>query len=220
MSSMVLYNYFRSSTSFRVRIALHLKNLTFEYIPINLLKGEQHSTEYRQINPLKGVPTLAHNGKIIPESFAIIEYLDETFPQFSLLPKDPYLRARIRQFCEIINAFMHPMGNLKTLQYLEKNFNHTSEQKEAWVQHWAAQGLEALETTAAEFSGIYSFGNEVTMADLFLIPQLLTCERFKVDLTPYRTLHMINHNCMKLEAFQKAHPYKQIDTPEEFKINK
>lgn len=220
MSSMVLYNYFRSSTSFRVRIALHHKNLKFEYKPVNLLKGEQHSAEYRQINPLKGVPSLLHDGKIIPESLAIIEYLEEVFPQSSLLPKDPYLKARIRQFCEIINAFLHPMGNLKTLQYLEKNFNYNLAQKEAWVQHWAAQGLEALETTAAEFSGIYCFGSEVTMADLFLIPQLLTCERFKVDLTPYKTLHMINHNCLKLEAFKKAHPYNQIDTPDEFKNNK
>ncbi|MEN0059659.1 MAG: glutathione S-transferase N-terminal domain-containing protein [Bdellovibrio sp.] len=120
MSSLILYNYFRSSTSFRARLALHWKGLHFEYKAISLIKGEQHSPEYRKLNPLGGIPTLSHDGKLIPESFAIMEYLDEVYPQKPLLPQDPYLRARVRQVCEVINSFMHPMGNLKTLQYLEK----------------------------------------------------------------------------------------------------
>lgn len=219
MSRLVLYNYFRSSTSYRVRIALHLKNLSFEYLPINLLKGEQHSIEYRKINPLGGVPTLVHESKIIPESFAIIEYLEEIFPESPLLPHDAYLRARVRQFCEVINSFMHPMGNLKTLQYLERNHAYTQEQKEQWVQHWAHQGLEVLEKTLQEFAQTYCFGNTVTMADIFLIPQILTCQRFKVDMTNYPTLLKINENCLKLESFKKAHPFRQIDTPAEFKIS-
>lgn len=217
MSSLTLYNYFRSSTSYRARLALHIKGLEFEYKPISLLKGEQHSAEYRKINPLGGVPTLVHNGKTIPESFAIMEYLDEVFPTPALLPQDAYLRARVRQVCEVINSFMHPLGNLRTLQYLEKHNGYTQEQKEAWVQHWAAQGLETLETTLKEFSGTYSFGDQITMADLFLVPQLLTCTRFNVDISKYPTLIKINENCLKLEAFQKAHPFKQIDTPEEFR---
>lgn len=218
MSSLVLYNYFRSSTSYRVRLALHLKNLPFEYVPVNLLKGEQHSPEYRKINPLGGVPTLIHDGKIIPESFAIIEYLDEVFPQHPLFPKDAYIKARIRQFCEVINSFMHPMGNLKTLQYLEKNHGYSQDQKEQWVQHWAHQGLEVLEKTLKEFAGTYSFGEAITTADVFLIPQILTCQRFKVDMSKYPSLMKVNEACLNIEGFKMAHPFRQIDTPEEFKI--
>ncbi|WII72110.1 maleylacetoacetate isomerase [Bdellovibrio sp. 22V] len=217
MSSIVLYNYFRSSTSYRVRLAMHVKGLAFEYKPINLLKSEQRSPEYLKINPLGGVPTLIHNGKAIPESFAIMEYLDEVAPEPALLPKDAYLKARIRQVCEVINSFMHPMCNLKTLKYLETKHGYTQEQKEEWAQHWLPQGLETLETTLQEFSGKYSFGDTITMADLFLIPQMVTCQRFKVDTSKYPTLTKIFENCQKLESFQKAHPFKQIDTPEEFK---
>ena len=217
MASMVLYNYFRSSTSYRVRLALHYKGLQFEYKPINLLKGEQLSADYKKINPLGGVPTLVHDGKIIPESFAIMEYLDEVFPQKPLFPKDAYTKARIRQVCEVINSFMHPMANLRTLKYMEAKHGYDQNQKDGWAQHWVSQGLEVLETTLKEFSGTYSFGNEITMADLFLIPQLLTSQRYKVDISKYPTLVKINENCLKLESFQKAHPFVQIDTPEEFK---
>ncbi|MEN0058012.1 MAG: glutathione S-transferase family protein, partial [Bdellovibrio sp.] len=114
-------------------------------------------------------------------------------------------------------SFMHPMGNLKTLQYLEKKHSYTQEQKEEWVQHWCASGLETLETTLKEFAGTYCFGETVTMADLFVVPQLLTCQRFKVDLSKYPTLLKINENCLKLEAFQKAHPFRQVDTPEDLR---
>lgn len=217
MSSIALYNYFRSSTSYRVRIALHFKKINFEYKPINLLKGEQHSLEYRKINPIGGVPTLIHDGKVIPDSFAVLEYIEETFPQSPLLPKDAFTRARIRQFCEIINSSMHPMGNLKTLQYLEKKHGYGQEEKDKWVQHWAIQGLDAIEKTLEEFSGEYCFGNEVTLADLFLIPQVLTCIRFKVDLQKYPLIKKINENCLKLEAFQKANPFTQIDTPDDLR---
>jgi len=200
-----------------VRLALNFKSIAFEYHPINLLKQEQRSPEYLKINPLGGVPTLAHNGHNIPESFAIMEYLDEVHPEPALFPKDAYLKARVRQVCEVINSFMHPMGNLKTLQYLEKKHSYTQEQKEEWVQYWVPQGLETLENTLKEFSGTYCFGDNITMADLFLVPQLLTCQRFNVDITKYPTLVKINENCLKLEAFKKAHPFQQIDTPEEFK---
>lgn len=217
MSSIVLYNYFRSSTSYRVRLALHHKGLAFEYKPINLLKSEQLTPEYKAINPLGGVPTLIHDGKIIPESFAIIEYLDEVFPQTPLMPKDAYKRARIRQVCEVINSFMHPMANLKTLKYLTNKHGYDQDQKDEWAQHWIYQGLEVLETTLKEFSGTYSFGDEITMADIFLIPQLLTAQRYKADITRFPTLVKTNNNCLKLEAFKKAHPFNQMDTPEEFK---
>lgn len=217
MSSMTLYNYFRSSTSYRVRLALNVKGLDFEYKPINLLKAEQRSDAYLKINPLGGLPTLVHGGKNIPESFAIMEYLDEVFPEPALFPKDAYLKARVRQVCEVINSFMHPMCNLKTLNYLEKTHGYDQAKKEEWAGFWLPQGLETLEKTLQEFSGTYSFGDTITMADLFLVPQLLTCQRFKVDITKYPTLMKINENCKKLPAFEKAHPFKQIDTPDEFK---
>lgn len=213
----VLYNYFRSSTSFRARIALNLKNVPFTYRAVNLLKGEHHSPEYRELNPMGGVPTLAHAGRLIPDSFAIIEYLEEIIPQPALLPPDPYLRARIKQVCEIINSSIHPMGNLKLLQYLERQHGYTQEQKEAWVQHWAAQGLEALEKNLSPFAGTYCFNNQVTMADIFLVPQVVTCLRFKVDMSRYPLIMKVYDNCLKLEAFAKAHPFHQIDTPEDLK---
>lgn len=219
MSSIVLYNYFRSSTSYRVRIALHLKKLSYEYRPINLLKGEQHSEEYRKLNPVGGVPTLVHDGKVIPDSVAIIEYLEQIHPTPSLLPGDAYSAARARQVCQIINSSMHPMGNLRLMQYLDKNFGlNSQEQKEEWIQYWLQQGLSALETTAKEFAGKYFFGDVVTMADLFLVPQLFSCQRFNVDLKPYPLLTEISDNCLKLEAFQKAHPGRQIDTPDDLKL--
>jgi maleylacetoacetate isomerase len=217
MASISLYNYFRSSTSYRVRIALHYKNIAFEYLPINLLKGEQHSSSYRMINPLGGVPALVHNGKVIPESFAILEYLDEVFPEPHLLPKDPYTRARIRQFCEIINSFMHPMGNLKTLQYLEKKHGYDQTEKDHWVQHWANQGLTAIEQSLKEFSGTFCFGDKPSMADLFLVPQVLTCQRFKVDLANFPLVVRVNENCLNIAAFQKANPFIQVDTPEDLR---
>ncbi|KHD89053.1 MAG: maleylacetoacetate isomerase [Bdellovibrio sp. ArHS] len=217
MASMTLYNYFRSSTSYRVRLALSVKGLDYEYKPVNLLKSEQRSEDYLKMNPLGGVPTLLHNGRYIPESFAIMEYINEIFPEPALFPQDAYLRARVRQVCEVINSFMHPMGNLKTLKYLEEHHGYDLAKKEEWAAHWLNQGLETLEKILQEFSGKYSFGDAITMADLFLIPQLLTCQRYKVDISKYPTLVKINENCKALPEFAKAHPFKQIDTPAEFK---
>lgn len=218
MAEFILHNYFRSSTSYRARIALNFKGLPFEYKAVHLLKGEQLSPEYRKLNPIGGVPTLIHNGKIIPDSYAIIEYLEEIAPTPALLPKDAYLRARIRQVCEIINSTMHPMGNLRVLRYLEEKNNYNQNQKDEWVQHWGTLGLESLEETLKEFAGLYSFGDNVTMADLFIIPQVVTCQRFKIDTGKYKLLTQIFDNCQKLEAFSKAHPFRQPDTPEENRI--
>ncbi len=218
MSQIKLYNYFRSSTSYRVRIALHLKKIDFEYKPIHLLNsgGEQHSPEYRALNPVGGVPTLVHDNKVISQSFAIIEYLDEAFPQtYQLLPQDPYLKAKIRQVCENINADIHPLQNLKLMQYLEKKHGYTQDQKDEWAQIWINQGLAATEKILATTTKTYAFGEEITAADLFIVPQIFSSLRFKVDMSKYPLLSKINDNCLKLEAFQKSHPSKQIDTPPE-----
>lgn len=217
MSSIVLYNYFRSSTSFRVRAGLNFKGIDFEYRPINLLKGEQHSIEYRSINPMGGVPSLVHDGKIISDSTAILEYIEELFPTPSLFPKDLYQKAKVREVCEIINSSMHPYGNLKVLQHLTQAHGYTQEQKDQWVQKWATQGLDALEKILAEFSGTYCFGEEITMADIYLYPQIITCQRFNVDLSKYSLIMKIFKHCDAHPAFQKSHLNCQIDTPEEFR---
>lgn len=220
MSEILLYNYFRSSTSYRVRIALHLKALPFKYVPVHLLKdgGEQNKAEYRKINPAGGVPSLLFEGHAIAESRAIIEFIDDTFSQCPLYPTDPYLKARAKQICDHINTSMHPLGNLKVLQFLENEFGYSQEQKEQWVQHWLTPSLQSLEKLVKETAGEYCIGNQITVADLFLIPQLFTCLRFKVPLDSFPTLLGINERCLKQDAFIKAHPFRQIDTPDEFKI--
>lgn len=209
-----LYNYFRSSPSYRVRIALHMKGLEFEYKPIHLLKngGEQYSSEYQKINPAREVPALIHEGQIITQSVAIIEYLDETFPNPALCPKEPGARARIRQYCEIINC-THPLQNLKVQQYLEKEFGAKDADKAKWLTHWMTQSFSALEELLHHTAGTFSWGDQVTAADLFLIPQVFAGERFAVPMENFKTINRINENCLKLEAFKKAHPFCQIDTP-------
>ncbi len=219
MADFILHNYFRSSTSYRARIALNIKGLTYEYRPVNLLKGEQLSPDYKKLNALGGVPTLIHKNKVLPDSYAIIEYLEEVFPAPPLLPKDPYTRARIRQACEIINSTAHPLGNLKVQQYLEKNHGFTPQDKESWARYWYGHALTALETTLQEFASTYCFGETVTMADVFLVPQIVTANRFNLDLSPFPTLKKIYDNCNKLEAFARAHPFRQPDTPAELKIS-
>lgn len=218
MKELKLYNYFRSSPSYRVRIALHLKGLEFEYIPVHLLNngGEQYSPEYQKINPAKEVPSLLHEGNFISQSVAIIEYLDEVYPNPSLFPKEPHTRARVRQLCEIINC-THPLQNLKVLRYLEETFSVVDEKKTTWVNHWAQQGFHAFEEIIRHTSGDFSVGDQVTAADLFLIPQVFAAKRFNVDLSNYKNILRINEACLKLEVFKKAHPHRQVDTPQELR---
>ena len=221
MENLKLYNYFRSSTSFRVRIALNIKKLNYEYIPVHLLTdgGDQNKFSYRQLNPAGGVPTLVHDQTTVSQSVAILEYLDEVFPQtYQLLPKNNVDRAAIRQFCQIINSDMHAYNNLKTLKYLDQKLLITSDQKSAWSKHWLSDGLSACENTLKKSNSLYCFGDSVTMADVLLIPQLFTAVRFEIDIKQYPTLFKINENCMLNESFIKAHPFRQIDTPVELKI--
>ncbi len=221
MQNITLYNYFRSSTSYRARIALHLKKLTFEYKPVHLLNngGEQNSDAYRKINPMGGVPTLVHNGHTIAQSAAIIEYLDEAFPQsYQLLPQDTVTRAHIREFCQIINADTHAYGNLKTLSYLTKNFAMKDDQKSAWLNYWTHEGLAACEKILEKSSGQFCFGDTASAADVFLVPAVTTAQRFEVDTKRYSHITRVFDHCLKEEAFIKAHPFRQIDTPTELKI--
>ncbi len=220
MSQVTLYNYFRSSTSYRVRIALNIKNIEYKYSPVHLLNngGEQFSANYKALNPMSEVPTLEHEGLVIGQSVAIIEYLEEVFPNPSLFPKDPQKRAKIRQFCENINSFLHPLSNLKVLKYLEDNHGYNQKQKEAWISHWYQKGLVALESWLQKNMGQYSFGDQVTVADCFLVPMVFTSERFNIDLSLYKNIMFVNQNCLKLDAFKTAHPFRQIDTPAEVRI--
>jgi maleylacetoacetate isomerase len=221
MENITLYNYFRSSTSYRARIALHLKNLSFEYKPVHLLNngGEQNSEQYRTLNPMGGVPTLVHQGHAIAQSSAIIEYLDEAFPQtYQLLPKDPLTRAHIREFCQIINADTHAYGNLKTIAYLTKNLGAHDDQKSAWLNYWMHEGLSACEKIMEKTSKNFCFGDSATAADAFLVPAVTTAQRFDVDTKKYPHITRVFEYCIKQDAFMKAHPFRQIDTPAESKI--
>lgn len=220
MSQVTLYNYYRSSTSYRVRIALNIKNIEYKYAPVHLLNngGEQYSASYKNLNPMSEVPTLEDEGFVVGQSVAIIEYLEERFPNPSLFPKDSQKRAKIRQFCENINSFLHPLSNLKVLKYLEETHGYDQKQKEVWINHWYQKGLVALESWLQKNKGQYSFGDELTVADCFLVPLVFTSERFNVDLSPYRNIILVNQHCLKLDAFRSAHPLRQIDTPNELRI--
>lgn len=213
--SLVLYSYFRSSASYRVRIALNLKQLSYEYKPIHLINGggEQYSEEYRRLNPSAELPTLVHNGRAIGQSVAIIQYLDDVFFQHPLIPQDPYLKAKTLQVCEVVNSGIQPLQNLRVLKKLEQDFSATEEQKNRWIQHWIRLGFESLEKILEPHAGPFAFGARPSMADAFLMPQIYNAHRFQVDMTPFPTLNQIAKSCGDLDAFQRAHPDDQPDTP-------
>ncbi len=219
--ALTLYNYYRSSTSYRVRIALEIKKLSYDYKPIHLLEdgGEQNKETYRSINPAGGVPTLVHGEHVLSQSFAIIEYLDEAFPQtYQLMPVGVYEKAKMRQFCETINADIHALQNLKLHQYLEIKHNFSQEGKEEWCQHWIGQNFLVLEKMLAKTAKKFCFGDTLSAAECLLIPQIFTANRFKVDLSPYPIIRRIHDLCLALPEFQKAHPFRQPDTPPELRV--
>ncbi len=209
----ILYNYFRSSASHRVRCALHYKEIPFEYRAVHLLNngGEQHASEYTKLNPSHEVPTLIHNGRAIGQSVAIIDYLDRVNPAKRLFPEDPYQRARVLQACEIVNSGSQPNFNLRVLGMLEKSFGATQDQKNGWAQHWMNYGLRSLEDLLMTQAGEFCFGNDITAADCFLIPHLYSADRFHVTLEKYPTISRIRGNGMKLDAFKRAAPDAQPD---------
>jgi maleylacetoacetate isomerase len=218
MSDLVLYNYFRSSASYRVRIGLYLKQIPFEYKAVHLLNngGEQNAPGYKAMNPAGEVPTLVHKTHTLSQSMAILQYLDETFPQHLLFPRDSYLKAKVIQFCEGINC-TQPYQNLRTLQFLEREFKFTEAQKNTWLQEWLGRNFEASERILEQSAGKFCFGDHVTAAEAFLIPQLFTAKRFNVDTSKYTMITRVQQTCEALEAFQKAHPLNQPDTPADLK---
>lgn len=210
-----LYDYFRSSASYRVRIALNLKNLGYDAIPVHLINdgGQQFSPQYQKINPQSLVPSLDDHGRILTQSLAIIEYLDETHPQPALLPTDAYEKARVRAFAYTIAADIHPINNLRVLKYLTGEFKISEEQKTKWIQHWIAAGFSALEKslTASNKQHDFAFGESPSLADICLVPQMFNAQRFHCDLSPYPTLVRINNNCQKLSAFTDAQPVEPVN---------
>ncbi|OGA22102.1 MAG: maleylacetoacetate isomerase [Betaproteobacteria bacterium RIFCSPLOWO2_02_FULL_67_26] len=212
---MKLYGYFRSSASYRVRIALNLKGLAYESVPVHLTRGggEQLKPEFRELNPQALVPVLQDGGRLLAQSLAIIEYLDEVHPQVPLLPKDPPGRARVRALAQAIACDLHPLNNLRVLNYLTGPMGLADGAKQAWYGHWIAEGLGALEAALAgnAETGSYCHGNTPGLADCCLVPQLANARRFKCDVSPYPTLLRIEKSCQALEAFQRAAPEKQPD---------
>lgn len=212
---MKLHTYYRSSASYRVRIALNLKGLTAEpsYVHLSKNGGEQFGAAFDSVNPQHLLPVLEDDGLVLPQSLAIIEYLDETRPAVPLLPADPKGRARVRALSQAIAADIHPINNLRVLKYLSEELGVSADQKNAWYRHWVALGLEALERQLAGHpaTGRFCHGDTPTMADCCLVPQLYNARRFECDLSGYPTLLAIEERCAALPAFADARPEAQPD---------
>ena len=212
---MKLYSYFRSSASYRMRIALNLKDLAYEYVDVHLSRngGEQFSPSFRTVNPQSLVPVLEDGEHRLSQSLAIIEYLDEAYPQFPLLPDAPHERARVRALAQIVVCEIHPLDNLRVLRYLSGTLGVGEEAKLSWYRHWVNVGLQALEAQLSPLAGTRHFchGDRPGIADCCLVPQLYNARRFACDLTAYPTLIHIEENCLALEAFQRAAPERQPD---------
>ena len=216
MSNIILYSYWRSSCSYRVRIALNVKNLEYTYQEVHLLRdgGEQRKDNYKMLNPMGVVPCILSEGRNIAESMAIVEYLDAVYPEHKLFPENPYAAARVRQMCEIINAGTQPIQNLGVLQELKHRFGADQELVNEWCRHWISRGLEAFSKVADQVAGTFCFGDSVTAADIFLIPQVYNARRFNVDMEgAFPALARIDETCRALPAFQKADPAVQPDAP-------
>lgn len=207
---MKLYDYFRSTTCYRVRIALHLKNIVYEKISIHLINngGEQNSPEYQQINPQGLVPCLEVEGLQISQSLAIINYLDETVPSPALLPKNPMDKATVLSLALIIACDMHPLNNLRVLNQLKKQFNPSEEQITEWYRRWLKAGFDAFEAKLQTIkrSEHFCFGDSVSLADLCLIPQVYNAQRYNFSMDAYPLINAINKHCLEITAFQDTAP--------------
>jgi maleylpyruvate isomerase len=210
---MILYGYSLSSASYRVRIALALKGLQVTSVPVNLRAGEQRLDEFLQINSQGFVPALVmDDGAVLTQSVAIIEYLDEIHPEPPLLPKTPLARARVRSIAQAIACDVHPLNNLRVLQYLENELQHDKATRETWYRHWVRLGFDALERRLARDgeTGRFCHGDAPTMADVCLVPQVFNARRFALDLSPYPRIVGIDAACRDLPAFEGAAPERPV----------
>ena len=212
----LLYGYWRSSSAYRVRIALNLKGIEYDQQAVHLVRdsGEQKSPAYRRINPLGLVPALVHKGQTLVQSVAICEYLEEVFPSVPLLPEDSRGRARVRAMVQSITSEIQPMNNLGVMQYLEQQMHQPPAAITDWYRHWVARGFGAIETWLGETStGAFCHGDTPTLADCYLVPQYYNAERFDCDLQPYPLIRRIAADCRELPAFRRAAPEIQPDAP-------
>lgn len=210
---MQLYSFFNSSTSYRVRIALALKGLDYDYKDINIRVGEQRADDYQSMNPSRGVPLLVDDeGNRLSQSLAIIDYLDETHPEPRLLPVEPLARARVLELANAIACDIHPVNNLRILGYLKNELKVSEEQKNDWYRHWIAEGFGAVEALLERHGhGAYCFGEAPTLADCCLVPQVANAERMGCDLSPYPRVMAVYAHCQQQPAFQQAAPSRQPD---------
>lgn len=212
MSDLTLYSYYRSSCSYRVRIALHLKNIPFQYRAVHLIKnkGEQFTEDFKKKNPFSQLPCLTHKNHVLTQSLAILMYLEDIYNQPALLPKDVFLRASILSFCEMINSGIQPLQNLSVLKHLKTKHNVLAKD---WAKHWIQQGLEHCEQFLKSRAGSFCFGDTISMADCFLIPQLYNAKRFDIDICQFSSLNRVFMSSSHNPAFCKALPENQIDAP-------
>jgi maleylacetoacetate isomerase len=212
-----LYTYWRSSAAYRVRIALNLKGLAYDAVPVSLAPGEaeHRKDEYRALNPQMLVPYFDDGNVAIGQSMAILEYLEEAHPDTPLLPPAEPLRSKVRAFCNMISCDIHPLNNLRVLQYLSRTLAVSNEARGAWYTHWVAAGFEAAEQVAAGYAkeGPYVLGADLTLADALLVPQMYNARRFEVPVDDYPRLVAITDTCNELSAFIDAAPENQPDYP-------
>ncbi|MDQ1120327.1 maleylacetoacetate isomerase [Pseudoxanthomonas sp. SORGH_AS 997] len=212
-----LYSYWRSSAAYRVRIGLNLKGLPYDLEPVHLVRdgGQQHQPDYARLNPQHLVPTLMHGKRVLRQSLAILEYLDESWPERPLMPSSARDRARVRALAQLVACDIHPLGNLRVLRFFDEEWRVPPVEREAWVRHWVGEGLQAMETLLANdlVTGTYCHGEAPGLADCCLIPQLYNARRFEVDLSPYPTIARIEQACLALPAFIHASPERQPDAP-------
>lgn len=213
---MKLYSYYRSSASYRVRIILNFKGLPWDYLSVMLNRGEQQAAAYKALNPMGFVPLLATDDGLLTQSPAIAEYLEERFPSPALLPDDALRRAQVREIQSLIGCDIHPLQNLRVLNYLRGNLRQDDAGVQAWCQHWIGQGFSAIESLVKERSthGRFCVGDTLSLADVWLVPQLYNAERFELDLKPYPVIASIGQHCNSLAAFCAAHPAQQPDAPD------
>jgi maleylacetoacetate isomerase len=212
-----LHSYWRSSAAYRVRIALNLKGQPYEIAPVHLLRGggEQHSPEFQQLNPQEFVPVLMHGGRTLRQSMAIIEYLDETWPEPALLPVVARDRQRVRAIAQMIACDIHPLNNLRVQKYLEDNLGADEAARERWTRHWITEGFAALELVLADnpSTGTFCEGDIPTLADCCLVPQVYNAQRFNISLDPWPNIRRINKACLEIDAFEQARPENQPHAP-------
>lgn len=216
-SALRLYSYWRSSAAFRVRIAIHLKALPCEIVPVSLVRGggEQHSEGFHQVNPQELVPVLVDGGRVIRQSIAIIEYLEDMYEGASLLPGTARERARARGIAQMIACDIHPLNNLRVMKYLEDEDGMPQLERERWMRHWMTLGFDALEEILADSpsTGNFCEGDTPSIADCCLVPQVYNAQRWTMDMSRWPNIMRINANCVILPAFEKARPENQIDAP-------